>query len=223
MTQMNFRAVIFDLDGTLANTLEDIADNMNRTLAENGFPTREYDAYRFYVGKGLKNLVSQCLPENARADSTITLCHDQMIEKYAENYINKTRLYDGIPKLLDALSARGIKIATLSNKADHLTQKICNTLLKNWKFEIIMGASDRFPRKPDPASALFVAAQLGVDPAQICYLGDSDIDMKTALAAGFYPVGAGWGFRPKKELIENGAKHVIDHPMELLEIVNNIS
>jgi len=220
---MNFRAVIFDLDGTLANTLEDIADNMNRVLAENGFPTHEYDAYRFYVGKGLNNLVTQSIPEYACTDAMIAHCHDRMIEIYNENYINKTRLYDGIPELLDALSARRIKLATLSNKTDHLTQKICNILLKNWKFEIIMGASDRFPRKPDPASALFVAAQMGVDPSQICYLGDSDIDMKTALAAGFYPMGAGWGFRPKKELVENGAKHVIDHPMELLEIVNNIS
>jgi len=214
---MNFRAVIFDLDGTLANTLEDIADNMNRVLAESGFPTHEYDAYRFYVGNGLKNLVTQSLPENVRTDTMITFYHNRMIDIYNENYIIKTRLYDGIPELLDVLSARGIKLATLSNKVDHLTQKICNILLKNWKFEIVMGATDRFPRKPDPASALFVSAQMSVNPSRICYLGDSDIDMKTALAAGFYPVGASWGFRPKKELIENGAKHVIDHPMELLE------
>ena len=215
---MDFRAVIFDLDGTLANTLEDIADNMNRVLAGEGFQTYSYDVYRFYVGGGLKNLVTQCLPENARTDATITRCHDRMMVEYSENYINKTHLYNGISELLDSLSARGIKMAALSNKADSLTQKICNILLKNRKFEIVMGAGDRFPRKPDPASALFISAQMGLLPTHICYLGDSDIDMKTALAAGFYPVGAGWGFRPKQELVENGAKHVIDHPMELLKL-----
>ena len=215
---MDFSVVIFDLDGTLADTLEDIADNMNRVLAERGFSTHGYDAYRYYVGNGLYNLVARCLPENARTEALITLCHDRMIAEYHLNYINKTRLYDGIPELLDALSSKGIKLAVLSNKTDPLTQKICSVLLKNWKFEIVLGANDRFPRKPDPASALFISGQMGVAPAHVCYLGDSDVDMKTAVAAGFYPVGAGWGFRPKKELAENGAKHVIDHPVELMKI-----
>ncbi len=215
---MNYRAVIFDLDGTLADTLEDIADNMNRVLAERHFPTHEYDAYRFYVGNGLKNLVTQCLPESARNDVIISECHDRMVAEYNLNYINKTQLYEGIPELLDTLSSQHIKLAVLSNKADPLTQKICNELLKKWKFEVVMGANDRFPRKPDPASATFVSGQMGIMPANICYLGDSDVDMKTAIAAGFYPVGAGWGFRPKEELAENGAKRVIDHPMDLLNI-----
>ena len=215
---MNYRAVIFDLDGTLADTLEDIADNMNRVLAGKGFPVHGYDAYRFHVGNGLKNLVAGCLPENVRTDAVIADCHDRMMAEYHLNYINKTRLYDGVPELLEALSSQSVRMAVLSNKADALTQKICNILLKNWKFETVMGATDRFPRKPDPASALFVAAQLGVMPASICYVGDSDVDMKTAIAAGFYPVGVGWGFRPKEELIQNGAKCLIDHPIELLSI-----
>ena len=216
---MKDHAVIFDFDGTLADTLEDIADNMNRVLAEMGFPTHEYDAYRFYVGGGLKNLVVQCLPENARTDDVITACHDRMVAGYHIRYIHKTRLYDGIPELLDALSLKGIKLAILSNKADPLTQKICAVLLKNWKFEIILGATERFPRKPDPEAALFISGQMGVHPANIYYLGDSDIDMKLAIAAGFYPIGAGWGFRPKEELVENGAWKVIDEPMELLKVM----
>ena len=220
---MNFRAVIFDLDGTLANTLEDIADNMNRVLFQRGFPTHEYDAYRYYVGNGLHNLVIRSLPENARTDAMIALCHDQMIAEYHQNYINKTRLYDGIPELLDDLSSQRIKLAVLSNKADSLTQKICAVLLKNWKFEAVLGAIDRFPRKPDPTSALFISEQMGVEPAYVCYLGDSDVDMKTANAAGFYPVGVGWGFRPKQELVENGAKYIIDHPAELVSIEMTIS
>ena len=213
---MNYRAVIFDLDGTLADTLKDIADNMNRALDANGFPTHEYDDYRYFIGDGLRNLVARCLPESARTDAVITACHDRMMAEYHLNYLVKTRLYDGIPELLDKLSSHRIKMAVLSNKADPLTQKICNDLLKDWKFEVVMGANDRFPRKPDPASAWFISEQIGVMPANICFLGDSDVDMKTATAAGLYPVGAGWGFRPKEELVENGAKLVIDHPTDLL-------
>ena len=215
---MNYRAVIFDLDGTLADTLEDIADNMNRALVAHGFPTHNYDDYRFFVGNGLRNLVTCSLPEHARTDEIVDACHDRMVIEYNMNYIVKTRLYDGIPELLDTLSSRQIKMAVLSNKADPLTQKICDQLLKYWKFEIIMGANDRFPRKPNPASALFVSEQIGIMPAGICYLGDSDVDMKTAIAAGFYPVGAGWGFRSKEELTANGAKHIIYYPADLLEV-----
>ena len=215
---MKFRAVIFDLDGALANTLEDIADNMNLVLSEMGFPTHGYDAYRFFVGDGLKNLVARSLPENAGTDDMLATCLDRMIAIYHLNFVNKTHLYNGIPELLDALSSKGVKMAVLSNKADPLTQKICAVLLKPWKFEIVIGATERFPRKPDPASALFIAEQMGVKPTDICYIGDSDVDMKTAIAAGFYPVGVSWGFRPKEELAENGAKRIIDDPVELLEI-----
>jgi len=212
---MKFRAVIFDLDGTLADTLEDIADSMNHVLIQNGFPTHEYNAYRFYVGNGLLNLITCCLHENARTDDIINACYKQMIAEYSSNYINKTRLYDGIPELLDYLTAQGVKMAVLSNKADAITQKICAELLANWNFEVILGASDRFPRKPNPAAALFIAEEMGVETSDICYLGDSDVDMKTAIAAGFYPVGAGWGFRPIEELLENGAKKMINYPTDL--------
>ena len=216
---MSKHAVIFDLDGTLADTLEDIADNMNRVLAGMGFPTHEYDAYRFYVGGGLRNLVIQCLPKNARTEEIIAACHDQMVAEYHIHYINKTRLYDGISELLDVLLLRGIKLAVLSNKADSLTQKICAVLLKNRNFDIILGATERFPRKPNPSPALFISRQMGVNPANIYYLGDSDVDMKTAVAAGFYPVGAGWGFRSKEELFENGAREVIYEPAQLLQVM----
>ncbi len=215
---MDYRAVIFDLDGTLADTLADIADTMNRTLAVYGYPVHEYDAYRFYVGNGLKNLVTRSLPKTARTEDVIKACHDRMVADYELNYINKTRLYAGIPELLDALSQQKIKLAVLSNKADPITQKICTVLLKNWKFEIIMGACDRFPRKPNPKSALFVADKMGVLPENIYYLGDSNVDMQTANAAGFFAVGVAWGFRPKEELVESGARRIIDYPTDLLSL-----
>ena len=149
----------------------------------------------------------------------IAECHNRMVAQYKLNYISKTHLYEGIPQLLDILSTQGVKLAVLSNKADYLTQKICAVLLKNWKFDVIMGAGERFPRKPNPESALFIAQQLGVEPTNICYLGDSGVDMKTAIAAGFYPIGVGWGFRPKKELAENGAKQIIEKPINLSTVL----
>ena len=216
---MIFSAVIFDLDGTLANTLEDIADNMNSVLVEKGFPVHSYGDYCFFVGNGLKNLVARSLPESERTDEMIDSCYARMLEEYSKNYINKTRLYDGIPELLDILSDRDVKMAVLSNKDNVLTQKICSELLCGWKFAAVLGADARFQRKPNPESALYLAEHIGVAPADISYLGDSDVDMKTAVAAGFYPVGAGWGFRPKQELLENGAKIVIEHPLELIKLL----
>ncbi len=215
---MNFRAVIFDLDGTLADTLEDIADAMNRVLSFLGYPTHMYDDYRFFVGNGIRNLVKRSLPESARTEDHIEICFKHMMDDYGSNYLNKTCLYEGVPDLLDQLSSDKVKLAVLSNKADSITQKICNVLLEKWPFMLIMGASDRFPRKPDPQSALYIAGYMGIEPENICYLGDSEVDMKTANAAGFFPVGASWGFRPKKELVESGAKKVIDFPTAMLSL-----
>jgi len=211
-------AVIFDLDGTLADTLEDIADSMNHVLVDCGFPSHAYESYRFFVGNGLKNLVTQCLPEQARTAPIIDKCYNLMISNYNLNYTNKTRLYEGVSELLDALALNGIKKAILSNKTDLLTQKICSALLHKWNFEAIIGYSERFPRKPNPASALFIAKEMGIEPQKICYLGDSDVDMNTATAAGFYPIGVAWGFRPVEELLKNGAKQIIEHPMELMRL-----
>ncbi len=216
---MKYDCVIFDLDGTLADTLEDIADNTNKALGHYGFPGHEYDDYRFLVGGGQRKLVTLSLPEGARDEGTIDKCLDYLMECYSANHIVKTRLYDGMPKLLDGLVAKGVRLGVLSNKVDEITQKVCRDLLAPWPFEVVLGATDRLPRKPDPEAAWHVAREMGVEPARVCYLGDSDVDMKTALAAGFLPVGAGWGFRPAQELWDAGAAYVIDRPQELLEIV----
>jgi phosphoglycolate phosphatase len=216
---MIYRAVIFDLDGTLANTLEDIANAMNRTLVAFGYPTHSLDAYRLMVGKGLKNLATVCLPENARTESIIDECHARTVADYEEHYVVKSHLYDGIAELLDELSAKGIKMAILSNKADAITQKVCRVLLSRWKFDAILGMNEHFPRKPDPLAAHYIANCMGVVPAEVCYIGDSDVDMKTAIAAGFCPIGVAWGFRPEKELMDNGAHKIIRFPTELLSVI----
>ncbi|MDR0713162.1 MAG: HAD family hydrolase [Bacteroidales bacterium] len=218
---MKFRAVIFDLDGTLADTLEDIADAMNRTLSAGGYPTHHYGAYRFLVGKGMKNLVAQSLPEQERCEIVIEKCYARMLADYTQNYVNKTHLYDGIPELLDELFRRTVKMAVLSNKDDVITRKICCELFQNRYFEMILGSTVRFPRKPNPQAALFIAGEIQASSDEIIYIGDSDVDMQTASAAGFYAVGAGWGFRPEEELLHNGARKVIRHPRELLPLFDS--
>lgn len=212
----SFRAVIFDLDGTLVDSLVDIADAMNRTLVRFGFPVFDYESYKYFVGNGLKTLVYQCLPDNKKQETQVMECLKVMMEEYGKSYAEKTRLYDGIPELLDALTKRNLKLAVLSNKADELTQKISSELLNKWRFDIILGANERFPRKPDPESALYISKELNVSPQNILYLGDTNIDMKTANAAGMFAVGVTWGFRTREELSENGAKEIINNPPELL-------
>lgn len=213
----NYQAVIFDLDGTLADSLIDIADAMNKTLQEFGYPTHDYESYKYFVGNGLKNLVINCLPESSRNETRIELCFEKMVDNYKKSLVNNTRLYIGIDDLLNALSERNLKLAVLSNKADELTQEICNTLLNKWNFNIILGASSQFPRKPDPEAAIYLAEKMNSLPENTLYIGDTNVDMKTANAAGMFAVGVTWGFRTKKELEESGAQLIIDKPMELID------
>lgn len=210
-----FKAIIFDLDGTLADSLQDIADAMNKTLTRFGYPTYSYDEYKYLVGNGLQNLVTKALPETDRNKARIEEVLSVMMKNYRQALVVKTKLYDGIPELLDKLTQQGFKLALLSNKADELTQEIASKLLSRWKFDCILGASDHFPRKPSPESALYIAEQLEVLPSEVLYLGDTDVDMQTANAAGMFAVGVTWGFRTREELEKNGAKRVIEEPAEL--------
>jgi phosphoglycolate phosphatase len=196
---------------------------MNRTLEHFGYPTHPLEAYNYFVGKGLKNLVQICLPEDKKEEKFVEETLAVMMAEYEKSCIHKTVLYNGIPELLDALTANHYKLAVLSNKADSLTQKIAKQLLSPWKFEIIMGANDCYPRKPAPDSALFIANQMQIAPENILYLGDTSTDMQTARAAGMYPVGVSWGFRSRKELEENGAGLIIDYPTDLLKVNFNDS
>ncbi len=215
----NFKAVLFDLDGTLINSLHDIADSMNRVLASKGYKTHDYDAYRYFIGNGLKNLVRKSLPDNEQSERNVTNLFEELLQEYEQNLLRKTRLYQGIPDLLDALTERNMRMGVLSNKADALTKAIAATLLSGWKFDAILGASEAFPRKPDPASALHLSQLLDCPPQSVLYVGDTSIDMKTAVAAGMYPVGVSWGFRTRDELLENGAKSLIEKPLDLLDLL----
>ena len=215
---MDFDGVIFDLDGTLADTLDDIADAMNRVLGGRRLPVHSCASYRLMIGKGLRDLVSQALPAEMRTDETIAACLEQLIADYREHCLVKTHLYDGVADLVGRLRAGGVKLAVLSNKADDLTRRIVGALFDPGTFDVVTGAQRGLPLKPDPAAALLVGDRLGVPPERIAYVGDSGIDMRTATSAGMIAVGAAWGFRTKDELVENGARAVLDHPLELLEL-----
>ena len=217
---MIVKAVIFDLDGTLLDTIDDIGDSVNRILSNNNFPTHTISAYRNFVGDGSRVLIQRALPENHRNDETIDACYQAYIKDYSNKYNIKTSLYDGIPQLLDSLAEKGLRLAVLSNKPDAITKDCVKTFLSAWDFEVVFGQRDSVPRKPNPQGAVETAEKMSILPEHFLYLGDTAIDMKTAVSAGMFPVGVLWGFRPLKELVENGARAVIDVPMALLNIIN---
>jgi phosphoglycolate phosphatase len=216
---MTFRGIIFDLDGTLANTLTDIANSMNRVLTAHGYPAHGTGEYKLLVGRGLENLVKQALPEHARQPSEISACLAEMMDDYARHCLVKTCLYEGVKEMIHELGLREIKLAVFSNKAEPLTLKIVSQLLGDVYFERVMGARPGFPKKPDPAGALAISDQMGIAPEEIIYLGDSDVDMITATKAGMFAVGALWGFRTAEELRDNGAKLLIDNPMDMIAMI----
>ena len=215
---MNFSAVIFDLDGTLLNTVEDIAFAMNNVLLKHGFPTHSVAEYHAFVGGGLTNLVYQTIPEQARQPDLVKIYVNDIMAEYAKCIDTQTKPYAGIVKLLDELSAKGIQLAILSNKDHRFMPEVVNTHFARYKFQAVFGARPGIPTKPHPQSALEIAAILGVPVAQIAYVGDTGIDMATATSAGMYPVGVSWGFRTEAELLEHGAHKIIHHPLELLEL-----
>lgn len=213
---MNFQAVIFDLDGTLLNTLDDIANSVNTMLVRYGFPTHEVRAYRYFVGDGVTMLISRAIPAEKRNDDVLTECLRAFLEDYNRTWDQNTRLYKGISELLDALTIRHVKMAILSNKPDDFTKRCVHKLLAGWRFEVVLGQRNGIPHKPDPSGAHEIAGILGITPARFLYLGDTAVDMKTAVHAGMFPLGALWGFRPEGELLEHGAEAIIEKPMDLL-------
>jgi len=215
---MEFDGVIFDLDGTLVDTLEDIGDAMDRVLAREGAPGHTYEEYRYLIGHGIRNLVTEALPAELRSDERVARCYERMIEDYGCNSLVKTRPYDGVPELVRALRAGDVPLAIHSNKSEALTRDIVAALLEPDDFVLVHGARPGAPLKPDPAVALAIAARFGLPPARVVYLGDSLVDMRTATAAGMIPVGASWGFRTREELVEGGAAVVIDAPLDLLTL-----
>ncbi|MGQ9464558.1 MAG: HAD family hydrolase [bacterium] len=216
---MSYKAIIFDLDGTLLDTIKDIAESMNIVLKRLGFPTHKTGDYYDFVGEGMEVLCKRALPPANNTPEMVKKCVAMMNTEYQRHWQNNTKPYPGIPELLNVLVKKGIKMAVLSNKPDALTKLFVEKLLPDINFSIILGASLKFPRKPAPDGALYIAASLGISPAEIIYIGDSEIDIKTAKAAGMFPVGVLWGFRSARELIQAGAKKLIKKPQEIVGIL----
>lgn len=213
---MPYTAVVFDLDGTLLDTLADIAQAANRVLVQRGLAAHDIDAYRLFVGEGVRVLFERALPPTACSDELIAACAEDFRQAYAECWNVQTRPYEGIDDLLAALVARGVRLAVLSNKPDEFTQACVREYFARFPFEAVLGQREGVPRKPDPAGAREIAAQLDIAPERMLYVGDTAVDMQTALAAGMFPLGVSWGFRPRSELLAGGAQALIDRPAELL-------
>ena len=217
---MEYKAVIFDMDGTLLDTLDDLADAMNRILEDRGFATHPVKAFRYFVGNGVAKIVSRTLPPEKRNAELMAECVEAFLKEYDRNWNRKTKAYNGVPELLDALTAKGIPMAVFTNKPQHFAELCIQEFLSNWKFEAVLGQREGHPMKPDPEGPQEIAGGLDISPGAFLYLGDSDADMKTAVNANMFPVGALWGFRSEEELRESGAVEVISRPTELLKFVN---
>ena len=214
------RAVLFDLDGTLLDTLADIARTTNTALAEHGCPLHPAEAYKRMVGCGMRTLIRRATGRDET--SFVDAIANRVQELYSADPVGETRPYAGIVELLDQLKTDHIPMAVLSNKPHRLTVAVIEGTLKADRFVSVVGHSDRIGRKPDPAGALEAARALGTDPSEVLFLGDTDVDMQTALRAGMYPVGVAWGFRPVGELLEAGARAVVDHPGEVRKLLGSV-
>ncbi len=216
---MRFDAVIFDLDGTLADTLDDIADAMNHALRLQDLPARPRDDYRELVGEGVARLVERALPPERQDAREAVL--ESLRDYYVAHMLDKSEPYPGVPDLLDRLAERRFPMAVLSNKPQEATRWMVERLFGRWAFAAVLGESPDVPRKPDPAGAVDIARAIGAPPERCLYLGDTRTDMQTAVAAGMYPVGALWGFRDRDELVGHGARAVIAEPLELLDVLED--
>ena len=214
-----YKAILFDLDGTLLDTLADLSNSMNSVLERSGWPTHGQERYKYLIGDGVENLVRQALPESRRDETTVAACIHAMREEYGRRWAETTRPYPGVPEMLAALAARNISMAILSNKMDDFAQLTVARLLPGWPFQRVQGALPGVPKKPDPTAALSIAAALDLSPAEVLYLGDTGTDMATAVAAGMVPVGVLWGFRPAEELTAHGAQFLLKEPGDLLKLL----
>ncbi len=216
---MKFKAVLFDLDGTLLDTLADLADSANFALEQMGFPTHPVDAYKIFVGDGVINLAARSIPDDSSNPTNIDKMVTIMRDEYSRRWNNKTKPYDGIADMLDSLSNDGLKLSVLSNKPHDFTLLCVEEFLGKWHFDVVQGVTDSVEPKPDPTGAIKVSQELDVPTEEFLYLGDTNTDMQTATAAGMYAVGVLWGFRSAEELEANGAKVLIEHPRELFELL----
>jgi phosphoglycolate phosphatase len=214
---MKYDTIIFDLDGTLLNTLDDLRDSVNYMLEKNGFPQRSLDEIRRFVGHGVRNLVQLALPKEVTEDE-LTHYLSEFKEHYSHNMQNKTRPYNDIKELLLLLNKKNYKIAIVSNKFDAAVKSLARDYFDNL-IPVAIGESPEVKKKPAPDSVYTAVRELGVELKTTIYVGDSETDVQTAKNAGVPCIGVTWGFRDRDVLKEAGADYIIDKPMELFTII----
>tara|TARA_R110000850_G_scaffold106369_7_gene217710 strand:+ start:1293 stop:1949 length:657 start_codon:yes stop_codon:yes gene_type:complete len=218
---MSGKAIIFDLDGTLLDTLKDLADSGNAVLESHGFPGHPIDAYRTFIGTGMVNLVRDIFPDDHRPNEGPET--DAILAEYraayGRNWKNTTVLFPGVAELLNRLTEQQIPIGVLSNKAHDFTVKCVDAFLSDWKWDVVLGAREGIEKKPDPVGAIEAAERVGCAPEDCYFVGDSDVDMMTAVNAGMHAIGVSWGFRSVEELRGAGAEQILEVPSELLSLL----
>ncbi len=213
---MAVKLVIFDLDGTLLNTIGDLAEAANHMLALRSLPQHDYPTYCTFVGNGIMRLVERALPEELRTTEYVAAARQDFLSYYIEHIDLKTCPYAGIPELLTSLQARGIRLAVASNKFQAGTEKLIRSYFPDIRFEVVFGQRPDVPLKPDPKVVEEILALTGVKRSEVLYVGDSGVDMQTAHTAGVRAVGVSWGFRKREELEEAHADRIVDRAEEIL-------
>lgn len=214
------KLLIFDLDGTLLDTLGDLATSVNHALRLHGYPDHPLAAYRRFVGNGARELIARALPEGARDEATVDRLREDFKQHYSSgNDIVLTRPYPGIPELIGACREKGVLLAVASNKYQLATHKLARHYFGEDTFRPILGQREGVPIKPDPTIVREILAATGVSSEEALYIGDSGVDMETAARAGVESVGVTWGFRPKAELEAFGARHIVDSAEEILAFI----
>ncbi len=214
---MSYKLAVFDMDGTILNTLQDIKDSINYALRENGYPERTMDEVRFFVGNGLAKLVERAVPDGLSEEERKKV-FDTLIPYYIKHSADTTKPYDGIRELLVRLKKAGIKCAVVSNKADPAVQQLVIDYFDGL-FDAALGESPAVAKKPAPDMTLKILSDLGTAPEDAVYIGDSDVDIQTARNSGLDEILVDWGFRSREFLIEHGAKRIVSTPDEVYEII----
>ncbi len=210
---------IFDLDGTLLNTIEDLGRAANYALEVNGYPTHSIASYPFFVGNGVRRLIERVLPEDQRTAETVDHLLIDFKAYYNKHNTDFSVPYDGIYDLLKALNDKGVAIAVASNKYQQATEKLINHYFPDITFVAVEGQKENVPVKPDPSIVFGILAKAKTPKAETIYIGDSGVDMETARRACVDSVGVIWGFRPEKELVENHADNIVRKPSEILPLI----
>lgn len=215
-------SIIFDLDGTLLDTLQDLAETGNDVLLRLGFSGHAEDKYRQFVGDGMRMLVRRMLPENS-SEATLNRGFSLFQQTYQERWQRNCCLYEGVGAMLAALNESSIQFSVLSNKPHEFTLQFCDRFFPEKPFATVRGQQEGFPKKPHPDGALEIASLMECSPENVFFVGDSNVDMQTAINAGMTAVGVSWGFRGVEELQMNGADIIIYEPLELLKYVVSVS